>query len=168
VLRNDSPIHAVSTHVSVSTPTPSRRGNRVEFSLSRTLDVTPDRAWALLIDWPGHADWVPMTRVEVDPDNPDRFTAWSGLGRLALEDRMQVRDIDHDSDIRRCVVDKLGPILVGEAEFSVAAGPSGVTSIVTWREDVHVPYLPRVLTGIVGRIGAALFSQSLRRMARVA
>ena len=109
-----------------------------------------------------------MTRVEVDPDNPDRFTAWSGLGRLALEDRMQVREIDHDSDIRRCVVDKLGPILVGEAEFSVAAGPSGVTSIVTWREDVHVPYLPRVLTGIVGRIGAALFSQSLRRMARAA
>jgi len=152
--------------MSESTPTPTRRGSRGKFSLSRTLDVTPDRAWALLIDWPGHADWVPMTRVEVDPADTDRFTAWSGLGRLALEDRMQVREIDHDSDIRRCVVDKLGPILVGEAEFSVAAGPSEVTSIVAWREDVHVPYLPRVLTGIVGRIGAALFSQSLRRMTR--
>ncbi len=150
--------------MSASTPTPVRRGSRVEFSLSRTIDLTPDRAWEMLIDWPGHADWVPMTRIEVDPDNPDHFTAWSGVGRLALEDRMQVREIDHDSDVRRCVVDKIGPVLVGEAEFSVAAGPSGVTSIITWRENVHVPYLPQILAGIVGRVGGALFSHALRRM----
>jgi len=148
----------------METATTQRRGNRVEFSLSRTLDLTADRAWEMLIDWPGHADWVPMTRVEVDPDDPNRFTAWSGLGRLALEDRMVVREMDTESTPRRCVVDKLGPVLVGEAEFTVAPAPSGVASIVTWREDVHVPYLPRVLTGIVGRVGGALFSQALRRM----
>ena len=79
---------------------------------------------------------------------------------------MVVREMDTESTPRRCVVNKLGPILVGEAEFTVAPGPSGVTSIVTWREDVHVPYLPRFASGIVGRVGAALFSQSLRRMAR--
>jgi len=31
-----------------------------------------------------------------------------------------------------------------------------------------VPYLPRFASGIVGRVGAALFSQSLRRMSSCA
>ncbi|MGA1345410.1 MAG: SRPBCC family protein [Ilumatobacteraceae bacterium] len=149
-------------------PAPTRRGSRVEFSLARTVDLSPERAWAMLVDWPGHAEWVPMTSVEVDPEDPNRFTAWSGLGRrLALEDRMVTVEQTFDGEHGRCLVHKLGPVLVGEAEFTVAPGPTSGTAVVHWREDVHVPYLPGPLSGLTGRIGALLFAQALRRMERL-
>lgn len=151
-----------------SAPTPTRRGTRVTFSLDRTVDLPSERAWAMLIDWPGHAEWVPMTTVDVDPDDPKRFTAWSGLGRrLALEDRMVTVEQSFDGERGRCLVHKLGPILVGEAEFTVAPGGTPGTTVVHWREDVHVPYLPGPLSGLTGRIGALLFRQALGRMERL-
>lgn len=151
-----------------SAPTSARRGTRVVFELDRTVTLTPQRAWDMLIDWPGHADWVPMTTVDVDPTDPNRFTAWSGLGRrLALEDRMVTVEQTFDGERGRCLVHKLGPILTGEAEFTVAPGDTPGTTVVHWREDVHVPYLPGPLSSLTGRIGALLFRQAIGRMERL-
>lgn len=147
---------------------PTRRGTRVTFALDRTVDLAPEKAWAMLIDWPGHADWVPMTTVDIDPDDPNRFTAWSGIGRrLALEDRMVTVEQSFDGESGRCLVHKLGPILTGEAEFTVVPGATAGTSVVHWREDVHVPYLPGPLSGVTGRVGALLFKQAIGRMERL-
>ena len=94
----------------------------VTFELSRIVGMTPELAWQRLTDWHSHGEWIPLTRIEVDPTNPDRFTAWSGIGRIALEDRMHLTDRTVDTCGRRARIAKLGPVLVGEAEFSVSAG----------------------------------------------
>jgi hypothetical protein len=120
----------------------------------------------MLTDWKGHEQWIPMTKVAVDPDDPSSFIAWSGLGRLALEDRMKAEQPTFDGTTGHCRVAKLGPVLVGEAEFTVVPGPDATTAIVSWREAVTVPLLPRFMAPVVGRVGAALFSHSLGRMGR--
>lgn len=145
----------------------SRKGSVVSFEIAEVVPVSPVVAWERLVDWPGHGKWVPMTRVEVDRDDPNRFVAWSGIGRLALEDRMHADSLEFDGSKGRGHVNKLGPILVGDAEFTVAPGRSADECVVGWRETVVVPYLPAVLSPIVGRIGAALFRSSVRRMARI-
>jgi hypothetical protein len=144
----------------------SPRGTRVHFSLDRTIPISSTSAWQELTDWAGHAAWIPMTRVELDPDDPAAFVAFSGPGALALEDRMRATQSSFDGSSGRCLVAKLGPVLVGEAEFTVAPGPSADSAVVTWREDVTVPHLPGFLAPVAARIGAALFSWSLGRMAR--
>jgi hypothetical protein len=107
-----------------------------------------------------------MTRMEVDPADPSRFTAWSGLGKLALEDRMQVTDTNTSGDTKTCRVVKLGPVLVGEAEFAVSPASTPNHCVVQWREDVMVPFLPRFLAPVVGWFGKILFGLSISRMAK--
>jgi hypothetical protein len=146
----------------------TRSGTTVAFTLERQLDLAPTVAWSMLTDWKGHADWIPMTRVEVDPADPARFTAWSGLGRLALEDRMRATRSSFDGTTGSCLVEKLGPVLVGEAEFSVRPGDAAGTTIVHWREDVTMPHLPKVLAPLAARVGRVLFGRSLASMAKTA
>lgn len=144
-----------------------RKGSVVSFEIAEVLPIPVATAWSRLVDWRGHGDWVPMTRVEVDPVDSNRFVAWSGMGRLALEDRMHADSVEFDGTHGRGHVNKLGPVLVGDAEFAVAPGRSPDECVVGWRETVTVPYLPAMLSGLVGRIGAALFRSSVRRMARL-
>jgi hypothetical protein len=146
----------------------TRRGATVAFSLERTLEIEPAKAWAMLTDWDGHAEWIPMTRVEVDSTDPARFTAWSGLGALSLEDRMRATESTFDGSSGRCLVEKLGPVLVGEAEFTVRPGPTPGSSVIAWREEVGVPHLPKFLAPAAAGVGKVLFGQSLSRMAKAA
>ncbi len=138
----------------------------VAFELSRIVPMTPELAWQRLTDWRSHGEWIPLTRVDVDPDDPDRFTAWSGIGRIALEDRMHLIDRTVDDSGRRARIAKLGPVLVGEAEFSVSAGIAPDSAVVQWREVVSVPFLPRMLAPVAAWIGKCLFTMALGRMAR--
>ena len=138
----------------------------VAFELSRIVPMTPELAWQRLTDWRSHGEWIPLTRVDVDPVDPDHFTAWSGIGRLALEDRMQLIDRTVDECGRRARIAKLGPVLVGEAEFSVSAGITTESAVVQWREVVRVAHLPRILGPVAAWIGKCLFTMALGRMAR--
>jgi hypothetical protein len=149
-------------------PNDTRGATAVSFVVERHLDIDVAEAWGMLTDWPGHADWIPMTRVEVDAADPARFTAWSGLGRLALEDRMRAVDATFDGTTGTCRVEKLGPVLHGEAEFSVRPGPNTGSSVVHWREEVTVPHLPRVFAPLAAAVGRVLFGKSLARMAKTA
>lgn len=126
-----------------------------------------------MIDWAGHADWIPMTRVEVESADPTavgaRFTAWTGLGKLALEDRMEVAVIDWDDAARsgRCEVIKHGPILRGRAGFTIApATDDDTATALEWFEDVTVPYLPGFLSPIVNKLGALGFAQGMKSLAK--
>ena len=174
--RNASAVPGVDPVVNpASSPTPSpsdtpaapATGTRVAFDVAVVIPVAPERAWARLNDWGTHGDWIPMTRVELDPADSSRFTAWSGPGRLALEDRMHAEAAEFDGTSGRCRVRKLGPVLVGEAEFAVGPGLAAGTTLVQWREDVTVPRLPAPLAPIVAWVSARLFALSIRRMARV-
>lgn len=138
----------------------------VSFELSRIVPMTPELAWQCLTDWRSHGEWIPLTRVEADPDDPDGFTAWSGIGRLALEDRMRLIDRRVDDFGRRARIAKLGPVLVGEAEFSVSAGITTDSAVVQWREVVSVRHLPQMLAPLAAWIGKHLFTMALGRLAR--
>lgn len=157
-----SPAHAPN-----GTQATARTGTRVAFDVAVVIPVSPSRAWERLNDWGTHGEWIPMTRMDVDPVDPTRFTAWSGLGRLALEDRMHAEPAEFDGSAGRCLVHKLGPVLVGEAEFAIRPGLAAGTTVVQWREDVTVPHLPKPLAPIVAWVSARLFALSIRRMARV-
>ena len=154
----------MSTDTNAETSSTKRRRptNQVVFDADVTLAMPADRVWAELTDWGGHGRWIPMTRVDVDPQDPNRFIAWSGLGKLALEDRMHATNLQFDGSRGTCHVEKLGPVLVGFAEVTVTA--QGDSTRVVWHEDVAVPYLPRFLSPVVGKASALLFGFALRRM----
>lgn len=143
----------------------------VHFSLRHDFDASPEYVWRELIDWEGHAEWIPATRVAVHSHEPTaigaEFTAWSGYKPLVLEDRMRVDALQWNDEGRNgyCRVHKLGPVLTGEASFTVE--PSGSGSTMVWVEDVAVPYLPQLFAPIAARLGIAGFRLGMRRLAKL-
>ena len=144
---------------------------RVHFELTRRFDAPVRRVWDELVDWPGHGAWIPATTVEAEPGDPTEvgytFTAWSGVRPVALEDRMRVTRCDWDEAASTgiCDVDKLGPILGGSAGFTVS--PDGSGTMLSWREDVTVPYLPRFLAPVAAFAGRLGFRLALRGLDKV-
>ena len=163
-----TPAESTPTTPAAATPTPGpgRGGSRVVFSLSEELPLTPRQAWDRLVDWGTHGEWIPMTRVDVDPADPNRFVAYSGARPLVLEDRMHATSLEFDGERGEGHVDKLGPVLVGTATFTVVPGPTEGTCLVGWTEDVHVPHLPGFATGLVGALGRQMFAVAIKRMAK--
>ena len=143
----------------------------VTFRVRSGFDVSPRAVWDELIDWEGHGKWIPMTRMDVQPGDPTAvgtsFTAYTGIGRVALEDRMQVVECtwDEDTETGRCEIEKLGPVLTGRAGFTVSPTPGGAS--VDWFEDVVIPYLPQFLTPAAGWIGTAGFRHGMRRLSKL-
>lgn len=154
---------------------------RAQFRLSRRFDVDPRELWDELVDWPAHGDWIPATTIVAEPGVTTSvgytFTAWTGFRPIALEDRMRVTRCDWDETARIgvCEVEKLGPVLVGGAGFTVApplavggGSPRAEASgaVLEWREDVTVAYLPRFLSPIATFAGRSGFALALRRLAK--
>jgi Polyketide cyclase / dehydrase and lipid transport len=143
----------------------------VRFEVHHHFSASPRQVWDELIDWSGHGAWIPATRVVVDPGDPTAvgatFTAWTGFGRLALEDRMRVSACEWDADLNHgsCQVDKLGPVLHGTAGFTIVAGSTGGAEL-AWIEDVTIRRIPQLVAPLLARIGAAGFRQGMRRLAR--
>lgn len=133
---------------------------RIRFTVDAQVPLDADEAYRILCDWEDHARWVPFTRVTLH--EADRFTAWTGIGKLQLEDNMTVAE--RDDAARRVKVAKTGPVLIGEAEFQVV--PQGSTrSRVHWVEDVEMARLPRILAPFAALSGRLGFRLALRRMA---
>ncbi len=143
----------------------------IDFTVSHRFSASSRVVWEEMIDWPSHADWIPATRVEVDPGNAQvegaTFTGYTGYGPLTLVDRMRISSIEWDEATAQgsCEVEKLGPVLRGRAGFVVSADGAG--SRVEWSEQVTVPYLPELLAPIVGKMSALGFSIGMRRLAKV-
>lgn len=144
----------------------------VRFVVPYHFSAPPQRVWDELVDWAGHGAWIPATRVVVDPGDPTAvgatFTAWTGIGKLALEDRMRVGEFSWNPATGHgaCRVDKLGPILRGTAGFTVSPDRSGGTDL-NWIEDVSIRRLPQFIAPLLARAGAAGFRQGMRRLARL-
>jgi hypothetical protein len=145
----------------------------VRFDVRYHFDAASRPVWDELVDWAGHGAWIPATRVHVDPGEPTAvgttFTAWTGFGRLALEDRMRVAACAWDDDAGRgsCEVDKLGPILRGRAGFTVERDMSGAGTVLNWFEDVTVPHAPQFVAPVLAGLGAAGFRHGMGRLARL-
>lgn len=143
----------------------------VQFEVRHHFDASSRAVWDELVDWEGHAAWIPMTRMDVETGDPTavgaRFTASTGLGPLALPDRMEVVACDWDDDDRSgaCEVSKLGPVLRGRAGFEIR--PDGDGAVLDWFEDVTVPYTPQFLAPVLGWMGAAGFRAGMRKLAKL-
>ena len=123
----------------------------VRFTVTRDLPLPATIVFDELVDWKGHANWVPLTRVEIlsgDGGPGTEFVATSGLGPLALPDRMRVDELD---PVARTVrITKIGPVLTGTVRLSVTSTGDS-SSRLEWFEDIRVPVLPQFLAKPVAR-----------------
>lgn len=143
---------------------------QITFDVQHRFDQPARVVWDELVDWEGHADWIPATKMEVEPGDPTEvgreFTARSGFGPVALVDTMRVVTCDWDDAAGSgdCTVEKIGPVLFGHAGFTVS--PDGDGSVVDWVEDIEMKRLPKFLAPIAGKLGALGFKQGMRGLAK--
>ncbi|TDD65821.1 SRPBCC family protein [Actinomadura darangshiensis] len=102
----------------------------------------PERVFAVLTDWPRHAEWMPFTRAEGGDKPGDELRAWTGIGPVGFTDTMVITDW---RDGRRVAVRHTGRVVRGEAFFKVV--PEGSGSRVIWAERIDLPL------GAFGRAG---------------
>lgn len=138
----------------------------VRFRVTRDLNLPARAVFDELIDWPGHAEWVPLTRVVVESGDGGPgtvFVATSGIGPLALPDRMRVDALDTDAMTVR--VTKIGPVLTGVVDLSVTSLGEQRCRL-DWLEDIRVPVLPQFLARPVAAAARRGFETSITRMAK--
>ena len=90
--------------------------------------------------------------------------ATSGIGPLALPDRMRVDELDADAMTVR--ITKIGPVLTGVVHLSVTATGES-TSRLEWVEDIRVPGVPQFLAKPVGAAARQGFNTSITRLAKL-
>ena len=101
---------------------------QVVFTVRRSLRLPAQAVFDELIDWSGHAEWVPMTKVEIlegDGGVGTAFVATTGLGKAALPDRMRVEALDREAMTVHIV--KIGPVLTGDVHLAVTASSNTTT-----------------------------------------
>ena len=139
----------------------------VHFTVTRNISLPAQVVFEEIIDWKGHAKWVPMTRVKIvsgDGGTGTVFVATSGIGPVALPDRMRVDELD--SDLRTVKITKIGPMLTGVVDLAVIA--TGEDSCrLDWVEDIRVPGLPQFLASPVAAAARRGFEISITRMVKL-
>jgi hypothetical protein len=149
------------------------------FQVSLDVKAPASRTWSVLVDWPQHGDWAPLTKVKLTTARAEGvgagFSARTGLGPLGFDDPMTVTvwqppagDAVGDA-AGRCEVQKHGRVIHGRAWFDVVP-LAGRRSRVVWHEDVTVTpeRLTRYGAPLLSLIGKVGFKQTLKAMARVA
>ncbi|GAA2854209.1 hypothetical protein Acy02nite_49480 [Actinoplanes cyaneus] len=147
------------------------------FTVARDVRAPATTAWAVLVDWPRHGDWVPLTSVRVLTPHPGgvgaRFVARTGAGPLAFDDPMTVvawqppAGNDPGAAPGHCEVEKSGRVVHGRARFTVTPLPGGHCRV-AWIEDVTVvPHrITRHAGPVVALAGRAAFGATIRAFAR--
>ncbi|HPJ20678.1 MAG: SRPBCC family protein [Actinobacteria bacterium] len=139
----------------------------VHFTVTRDLPLSARDVFDELIDWKGHAEWVPLTRVEMlrgDGGPGTEFVATTGIGPVALPDRMRVDELDPVAMTSR--ITKIGPVLSGEVHLSVTSTGEN-SSRLEWVEDIRVPGVPQFLAKPVAAAARKGFQVSITRLARL-
>lgn len=134
-------------------------------------DISVDRVWSLVTDWPAHGRWIPLTKVTIDADSPassglgTRFTGRTAAGPVGFDDPMTVTrwQPPEPGAAAVCRVVKRGRWLSGWAEIEVR--PSGAGSELIWVEDISPRWTPKAADPVVARIGNVLFGRTIRKVA---
>ena len=137
------------------------------FTVSQTSADPVEVVWERVSDLVGHAEGVPLQRVTSDPGPPRvgwRFTPRTAVGPLGFVDPMVVTVWEPP---RRLRIEKVGRVLAGWADISVAAIPEG-GSRVTWQEEVVPanPTLARRVRPVFDAAGKVVFGRALARIHR--
>lgn len=137
---------------------------QVDFTVVRSIPLPARTVFEELTDWAGHAEWVPMTRVEIlrgDGGPGTEFVATTGVGPAALPDRMRVDSLDPEA--MTVTITKIGPVLTGEVRLAVVS--TGEQSCrLEWVEEIHVPYAPQILARPIAFAARRGFTTAISRM----
>ncbi len=136
------------------------------FELVRCVPAGLQETFDVFSGFRDHGDYIPLTTITSD-EGPIgvnwTFTARSGVGPLALPDRMEVSIWDPPHEFR---IDKLGPVLDGWAHVHFAR--EGSDTRVVWRE--HIMVRPHIVGRALGRVidpgNRVMFGRALDKMAR--
>lgn len=142
------------------------------FEIERRVAVPPQQVWDVITDWAGHARWIPLTTMRLDP-GPTRvgfcFAGLTGIRRLRFADVMRITDWSPPAgsgpgDFRLV---KVGRWLAGWAEVSVQPIHGGEQTRLLWRESIVIRPVPlgRLLAPVADRMNKALFSRVIDDMA---
>ncbi|MFD3726279.1 SRPBCC family protein [Streptomyces sp. NPDC058671] len=140
------------------------------FRVERTVPLAPAEVWRRLTDWPAHGRLVPLTRTRVLTPGPNRagtrFTARTGIGRLAFDDPMEVVRWEPPAAGRpgACRLEKSGRVVRGWALVEVTELPGG--SRVVWTEELSVRGVPRFFDPVLARAGRVLFGRAVDGLLR--
>jgi hypothetical protein len=125
------------------------------FAVSREVRAPARELWDLLVDWPRHAGWVPLTRMSVDEHDGhgvgSTFVGRTSIGRFGFDDRMTVvawRPPEGDT-VGRVRIRHEGTVVGGFAEI-VVRPVTARRCVATWWEDVAL------LPGLPGPAGTLL------------
>jgi uncharacterized protein YndB with AHSA1/START domain len=142
------------------------------FTIERNVAVPPARVWDVVTDWAGYARWMPLTTMRLD-QGPSRvgwsFAGLTGLGPLRFADVMRITAWAPPSGggqgVFRLV--KVGHLLAGWAEVSVAPLADGEQTRLLWRENIVIrpTRLGNVLAPLTDRFNKALFTRVVNAMA---
>jgi hypothetical protein len=137
---------------------------QVDFTVERGIPLPARIVFDELVDWAGHAEWVPLTRVEIlsgDGGPGTEFIATSGIGPAALPDRMRVDALD--SEAMTVAITKIGPVLSGEVRLAVVSTGEDSCRLV-WIEEIRVPYAPQFLARPIAFAARRGFTTAISRM----
>ncbi|WP_435200868.1 SRPBCC family protein [Janibacter sp. GS2] len=146
--------------------------SRACFRIDLEVTVAPEVAWVRLWDLRRHSEVIPLTRVTADP--PARvlaqaveFRGRTGVGPLGFDDTMRVDQWRPpvDDEGGHAVVGKTGRVLGGRIVVDVDPVVTG--SRVSWRQSVHLPWLPtrlQWLEPLAARAAAPGYRRVLRRL----
>ncbi|MGK5553125.1 SRPBCC family protein [Actinomadura kijaniata] len=131
-----------------------------------TVRAAPERVFAVLTDWPRHAEWMPFTSARGGSEVGAHLEAWTGIGPVGFLDTMVVTDWRPG---RRVAVRHTGKVVRGEAWFEITPG-AGTNSRLVWAEKVELPFGPVGRAGwlVAGPVVRAFMGLGLRRLARLA
>ena len=136
----------------------------VDFTVVRDIPLPARAVFDELVDWAGHAEWVPLTRVEIltgDGGPGTEFIATSGIGPAALPDRMRVDSLD--AEAMTVAITKIGPVLTGAVRLRVVS--TGERSCrLEWVEEIRVPYAPQFLARPIAFAARRGFSSAITRL----
>lgn len=134
------------------------------FVVERRTALPPASAWERLTAWERHSGTVPLTRITVETPPPTgagtRFTARTGVGRLAFADPMRVAVWEPPGGAGgagRCRLEKAGRAVAGWAEIEVRA--EGAGAYVVWREELRPRGVPRFADPVVRYVAARVFGR---------
>lgn len=136
------------------------------FVLTHDTARTPEDTWTRLTDWPAHAQFVPLTTIEITTPSPTGvgtvFNARTGVGRVGFDDPMEIVEWDPPADGKagRCRLEKRGSVMIGWAELTVE--PRGTGARATWAEAARPARLPRFAVKVSDASGRKLFGRVLR------
>jgi carbon monoxide dehydrogenase subunit G len=101
--------------------------------------ATPEKVWAVAMDWSRQGEWIPATQVRGGTGVGARVVARTAVGPVGFTDTMVITEWDPP---RRCVVRHTGKVVRGDGIFEVI--PHGEFTDFRWTELVELP-LPAAL-----------------------